>query len=355
MLLPETVWYDDMKIKTPGASPRDILMIENTSIPSASLMAYTAAYEAAVLYDDTARGRIWMRDRDRAALLHRLSTNQIEKLLPGQGTQTVLTTPIGRIIDLLSVYVLEDALLLVTSPGQGPAVLRHLRKNIFFNDKLKVEDASVDLGQLMLYGPRAAEMLAGLGLPAELPAFGIAPAEQAGAQLWVARALPIGGVGFGVFAPPETLAGLAEALRTAGAADLSQETYDVLRVEHGQAAFGHELSAEYIPLETGLWDAISFNKGCYVGQEIIARMESRGRLAKQLRGLRFHAGPPAEPALPLKFAVEDKEAGDLTSLVESPRYGLIGLGYVRTAYVEPGTILDAGGAQAEVCELPFGT
>jgi aminomethyltransferase len=319
--------------------------------------AYTAALEGAALHAAHALGRVWMRDRDRAALLHRLSTNQIEKLLPGSGTQTVLTTPIGRIVDLLTVHVLEDALLLVTSPEQGPAIFRHLRKNIFFNDKVRVEDATATLGQLSLYGPRAAATLAALGLPAaELPAFGVAQATWADQPLLVARSLPIGGAGFSLIAEPAALADLGAALREAGAIPLDDATHAVLRVEQGYGLFGHELSLEYIPLETGLWGAVSFNKGCYVGQEIIARMESRGRLAKQLRGLRFALPPalPAEPQMPLaKLHVDGKEAGDLTSLVASPRHGLIGLAYVRSAFAEPGTRIGVADEEAEVVALPF--
>ena len=327
------------------------------SIPRADEAAYAAAREGATLYGCGARGRIWMRDRDRAALLHRLSTNKIEGLAPGSGTATVLTTPIGRIIDLLHVYVLDEALLLVTSPGRGPGIAAHLRKNIFFNDKVKLEDATPGLGQLALYGPRAASLLTSLGLPgAELAPHGIAPATWRDAPLSIAQGQAIGGAGFWLIAPPEPLAELETALRDAGAHPLDEATHEVLRVEAGHAAYGHELSQEYIPLETGLWDAVSFTKGCYVGQEIIARMESRGRLAKSLRGLRFVAPPalPPPPTAPLaKLDAGGKEAGDLTSIVESPRHGLIGLAYVRTAYSECGTRLVAAGTEVEVVELPF--
>lgn len=335
-------------------------MSETTTvaIPRAEAHAYRAAHEGAALYESGARGRVLMRDRDRAALLHRLSTNQIERLAPGQGADTVLTTPIGRIIDLLGVYALEEALLLVTSPGRGPAIFGHLRKNIFFNDKVKLEDASASMGQLALYGPRAGELLAARGLPgAGLPARGVVVAAWGDGPLYVATCRPIGGAGYWLIAPPPALADLGAALRADGAASLDEATHEVLRVEAGQPAYGHELSQEYIPLETGLWDAVSFNKGCYVGQEIIARMESRGRLAKSMRGLRFAAPPalPAEPATPLaKLDVGGKEAGDLTSVVESPRHGLIGLAYVRTAHAQAGARLLAAGAEAEVVELPFG-
>lgn len=334
-------------------------MLETTtvSLPHAEATAYAAAYEGAALAGDETRGRLLMRDRDRAALLHRLSTNHIERLATGQGTDTVLTTPIGRIIDLLSVYALADALLLITSPGRGQAIHGHLRKNIFFNDKVKLEDATASHGQLALYGPMAAQLLADAGLPgAELESHGIATASWGEATVYVARCQPIGGAGFWLIGPPATLAALREALQGAGAHPLDAATHEVLRVEAGYGAYGRELSQEYIPLETGLWEAVSFNKGCYVGQEIIARMESRGRLAKSLRGLRFAAAPalPAEPATPLaKLEVAGKESGDLTSVVHSPRFGLIGLAYVRTAQAAPGSRVWAAGAEAEVVELPF--
>lgn len=328
--------------------------------------SYTAAHAGAAFVASPGSSRIWMRDRDRASLLHRLSTNHIERLRPGEGLRTVLTTPIGRIIDLLSVYCLEDALLLVGSPGQGPPVYSHLRKNIFFNDKVRLEPAGGSLGQLMLYGPQAGAALAALGLPgADLPPHGIAAAHWRDAPLYVAAAMPIGGAGFALFPAAEQAGALEQALREAGALALDDAAYDTLRVEQGYPAFGRELSLDYIPLEAGLWDTISFSKGCYVGQEIIARMESRGRLAKQLRGLRFAAaGPASDPSaarsfdgliaqLPAKLSVQGKEAGDLTSAAISPRLGPIGLAYVRTAYSDPGTEVQVGALTATIVDLPF--
>lgn len=322
------------------------------TIARADAVGYQAAQEGAALYVSAERGRIWMRDRDRAALLHRLSTNHIERLQAGQGTQTVLTTPIGRIIDLLGVYALDDGLLLLTSAGHGPTVHNHLRKNIFFNDKVKLEDASATLGQLTLYGPRAAALFGTLGLPADtLPPLGIVASTWQAAPLYLARSAAEGA--YELIAPPAALDELTAGLRAAGAHLLDEATHEVLRIEAGQGAAGRELSQEYIPLETGLWQAVSFQKGCYVGQEIIARMESRGRLAKQLRGLRF-AEPPSEPTLPGQLVVAGKGAGDLTSLAESPRFGVIGLAYVRTAHAEPGTVVEAAGLPATVVGLPFG-
>jgi aminomethyltransferase len=331
--------------------------MHTTSLPH----DYRAVIEAAALVDETSVGRIFMRGKDRAALLQRLSTNDVAQLRPGEGTRTVLTTPIGRIIDLLTVHALENELLLLTSLGQGPLVFGHLKKNIFFNDQVTLAPAGQSHGQLALYGPLAAETLAwaaGTDVP-DLALHHSAPLLLAGAQILVARRPPLGGDGLTLFVPTEVLETTRAALHHAGAQTLSAANLDVLRVEQGYGAFGRELSQEYIPLETGLLDAVSFSKGCYVGQEIIARMESRGRLAKRLVGLRL-SGASAEElpdvALPARLDVDGKDAGVLTSAVVSPRCGPIGLAYVRTAHADPGATVRVSEADVRgvVVELPFG-
>ncbi len=326
---------------------------------------YRAALEGAALTDEHTCGRLFMRGRDRAALLQRLSSNDIERLKPGQGVATVLTTPIGRIIDLLIVHALDDALLVTTSPGQGSAVFAHLKKNIFFNDQVTLEPAGRSHAQLSLYGPDATKLLgdlAGTKLP-DLRLHHITELQIAETTVRIARRETIGGSSYTLFIPSDAAANIRAAIEQAGAVPLSAESFDILRVEQGIPAFGRELGQEYIPLETGLLAAVSFTKGCYVGQEIIARMESRGRLAKQLRGLRFLADDQQLPAAitehswatPIKLLVEGKDAGDLTSVAFSPRYGPIGLAYVRTAHAEQGTQIGITGSEAvgEVVELPF--
>ncbi|MEF3275679.1 MAG: glycine cleavage system protein T [Chloroflexus sp.] len=317
---------------------------------TSAIATYEAIYARAVVVDEIDRGRIWMRGRDRAALLHRLSTNHIEQLQPGQGTLTVLTTPIGRMIDLLRVYALPDALLLETGPGHGAAIIRHLRKNIFFNDQVTVAEA--ELGQLGVYGPQAHQIIQQLGLPVDLPRYGIAGGRWREHDILVARCDPLGGDGYTLFPPVSGAAPLLEAVTTAGALMLDAATAEIARVEHGYPRFGREITLDYIPLEANLWQAVSFRKGCYVGQEIIARMESRGRIAKQLRGLRLSAPPES---LPAPVLADGKEVGTLTSLVNSPRYGWIGLAYLRSAYAEADTAVTVAGQPATVCNVPFVT
>jgi folate-binding protein YgfZ len=334
---------------------------------------YQAALSGAALADEGGAGRVFMRGKDRVALLQRLSSNDIARLRPGQGARTVLTTPIGRIIDLLTVHVLEDAMLIVSSPGQGGLVWAHLKKNIFFNDQVSLEAAGRSHGQLALYGAGAAallEQVSGTALRDLRPQH-TAIIELAGAQVLAARRQPIGGASFTLYPPAEQLDAVRDALGASGALPLDADTLDVLRVEQGYGAFGRELSQEYIPLETGLLDAVSFTKGCYVGQEIIARMESRGRLAKVLRGLKLTTNDEGRTTndgegnplvfgrssfvTPMKLEVDGKEAGDLTSVVVSPRFGPIGLAYVRSAHAAPGGSIGIAGTQmrGEVVELPF--
>jgi tRNA-modifying protein YgfZ len=331
---------------------------------------YHAALNGAALADEGDAGRVFMRGKDRVALLQRLSTNDIARLRPGQGARTVLTTPIGRIIDVLTVHALEDALLVVSSPGQGGLVWAHLKKNIFFNDQVSLEAAGRSHSQLALYGPAAAallEQVSGAAL-SELPPQHTATIDLSGVPVLVTRRAPIGGASFTLYLPAEQLGAVQDALVASGAVPLAADTLDVLRVERGYGAFGRELSQEYIPLETGLLDAVSFTKGCYVGQEIIARMESRGRLAKVLRGLKLTMDDGQwtmddrssivhrlSSIVPAKLEVDGKEAGDLTSVVVSPRFGLIGLAYVRSAHAAPGGSVGIAGThvRGEIIEPPF--
>lgn len=310
--------------------------------------AYNAALSDAAIFDDSQRGRIRLEGRDRAALLQRLTTNDIEALTPGAGARTVLVNHNARILDLLSVYALPEHLLVVSNPGQGANFARFLSGRVFFNDRITVEDVSGDTLQWLVCGPRAAAVLAQHTSvdPAAWPLHHIQAASIGDAAVWLARSLPLGGAAFTLFARRQdepALRVLFEALPVLDAA-----SHDVLRVEQGYGAARAELSTEYIPLETGLYDAVSFSKGCYTGQEIIARMESRNRLAKRLVGLRFDR--ESEPGPLLR---DGKEAGLITSAVVSPRFGPIGLGYVRTAFAQPGERLEASGAVAELVELPF--
>jgi len=311
---------------------------------------YRAAYEAAGRVDQSAHGRVWLTGRSRADLLQRLTTNDIARLAPGEGARTVLVNHHARILDLLTVYCLPEALLVTTSIGAGSTLARFLRSKIFFGDDVAVEDVSDDTIQLQVYGPRAAMLVQRVTSidPHAWAVHHVQAASIGDVQVWIARTLPLGGDGFVIIAAREHADIVQQAF--AEVVLLDEQTLDVLRIEAGYPAPRRELSTEYIPLETGLDDAISFTKGCYVGQEIIARMESRHRRAKRLMGLRLEQLVAAGSAL----EHNGKNVGVLTSVVQSPRFGPIGLAYIRTAAAVPGTQVQLpGGIGAEVVELPF--
>jgi len=172
-------------------------------------------------------------------------------------------------------------------------------------------------------------------------------------EVLIARADPIAGGGFHVIFEKPALTDVWQALVANGVVPSGEETYQVLRIEAGRPEFGHELGDEYIPLEANLWAEVSFTKGCYTGQEIIARMESRQRLAKQLMGLRFES----EVTLPVTLLSDERDVGVVTSVAHSPALGWIGLGYVKSADAVPGQLVLARSGErivnATVSALPF--
>jgi tRNA-modifying protein YgfZ len=299
---------------------------------------YTATQTGSVMIDAAAWGRLKFTGKDRVDFLHRMSTNDLLHLAIGQGAGTVFTTPIARIIDRTVVYVRADDVLLLTSRRNQSRVRQWLRKYIFFNDEVQIKDVTEETSMISLYGAMADQIIAhmtGEDLAA-LPLHHWQAAQIAGSEVMIARADPIASGGFHLIFDCAVQSQIWQALLEAGVEPLSEETYQVLRVEAGQPEFGHELGDEYIPLEANLWNDVSFKKGCYTGQEIIARMESRQKLAKRLAGLRFEE----VVTLPASLWIDDHEAGVVTSVVHSPALGWIGLGYLKAS----------GGVEAQVVQ-----
>lgn len=306
---------------------------------------YEAAQTGAIWVRQDDCGRIRSKGRDRVDLLHRMSTNDLTGMQPGEARPTVLTTAIARIVDLVWVLNYPDEAYLLTSPGQGEAVRRWLSRYIFFQDEVVLEDRSATLGQFGLFGPRAAEIAGSL----------ISGAGELSDNRFVSdgevtalRNQRVAGCGYTLLAPIPQIGDLVSKVEAAGAVAASEVTFQVLRIEAGQPYAGHELTDGYIPLEANLWHAVSFTKGCYIGQEIIARMESRGRLAKTLVGLRLSAEVPEGTDVRRDGA----SVGAITSVALSPRLGPIALAFVKPAHAEPGTLVQVDGAEGEITALP---
>lgn len=297
----------------------------------------TTSNQHLIVLDRTAaQGRLELTDRDRFKLLHNMSTQDFNTLQPSEGRPAVLTTALARIIDRVIVYHrtgAEVALMLT----HYPAVVRSwLQRHIFFNDKVRLRDASAEWGQIECYGAGAEAAAASLApIAAALPIHHLVEFPVEGGTALIARTYPLLGAGFTVIAPMTALPALKAALLTHdGAVEGGPALYDRLRIEAGLAGAPGELTEDYLPLEAGSWDAVSFNKGCYIGQEIIARMESRQKLAKVLVKLRL----PKLPSLGAAIRAGERTVGSVTSAAMTTE-GAVALGYVKIDAADPGTRL----------------
>ncbi len=291
------------------------------------------------------RGVIAVTGPDAAEYLQGQLTNDVEALAPGEGQYAALLDRKGHMqSDLVVLRPAAEEILLETEAGAREAVLRHLTMYSIGRD-VAVADRSEETVVLSLVGPRSVEIARdGAALPehaCEETAIGGVACLAAGSA-----------EGIDLLAPAADRERLREALLEAGAVAVSEEAAEILRIEAGRPRFGAEMGAETMPAEAGIVeDAVSFTKGCYIGQETVARLHYKGRPNRHLRGLRLSA--PATPGAPLLLG--DKEVGRLGSAAVSPALGPIGLAIVRRE-AEPGAELAVGedGVTAEVTALPFG-
>lgn len=297
--------------------------------------AYRAAHESAVIVDRSELGMLKITGETRLDLLNRMSTQAVAGIASGEGKATVLTTDIARIIDRLILYMSSDAVYALTSEDNADQVARYLMRFVFFQDDFQLQDVSAETAVFAIYGTKASEMLSKAGFPeSELPLHHWREEEIAGVTTYIHRTDPVAGDGYFVMCKVEDKERLSEHFVGVGIVPADEPTFELLRIESGLKRFGHELTSEYIPLEADLWDDVSFTKGCYIGQEIIARMESRGRLAKRLVRLR----PSALVNVGSEITAGGKKVGTITSSAVGPD-GPVALGFVKTAVLKGDTPL----------------
>ncbi|NEQ45404.1 MAG: folate-binding protein YgfZ [Leptolyngbya sp. SIOISBB] len=312
--------------------------------------AYAAAKTGVAVCDRSHWGRIRVSDSDRLRFLHNQTTNQIQSLQPGQGCDTVFVTSTGRTIDLVTAYAEADSILLLTSPGQAGPLMTWMDRYIFFADKVKLADETETTVAFTLVGPESADLLAQLGVQ-DLPC----ETDGSHQSITLSDIKVQIAVGSGLTTPGFTLitavdagAALWSVLTAAGAVPLGDHLWQTLRVEQGRPLPGAELTETYNPLEAALWQAVSFDKGCYIGQETIARLQTYQGVKQQLWGLRL--SEPVEPETPI--FLEDSKVGVVTSCVANAQ-GAIALGYIRTKAGGEGLKVTIGDRQAEVVNIPF--
>ena len=308
--------------------------------------AYAAAHATAVLAEHPARGMLHLTGSTRLDLINRMSTQAVLGLQSGQGAATVLTTDIGRIIDRIILYATSDGVYALTGDGHADPLARYFMRNIFFNDDAQLRDISATTFVFGVYGPRAAELLVVAGFPeVEMPLHHWRQATIGAATVYLHRTDPIAGGGYFVTGSAPDRDAIRAALLAAGLLPIDEAAYDYLRIEAGLPRFGRELTLDYIPLEADLWPDVSFSKGCYVGQEIIARMESRGKLAKRLVRLR----PGAPLAAGAEITANSRAVGAITSAADGPG-GPVALGYVKTTALTNRDLLMVEGSEIIVCQ-----
>lgn len=294
---------------------------------------YQALRTSAAWLDLSTRGRILAAGEDRARLLHAMTTNHIQQLTPGQGCYAFFLSAQGRILSDAYIYCLPERILIDFEAEQRELLFQHLDKFIIADD-VTLEDASEPLIAIGVEGPTAADVLAKLGAP--VPG-GACTINEWGARL-VANASVTGAPGFRIFLPAGEQADLIAAL---GIPEATAEDIRAARLEHFQPRYGEDITGVTLPQETRQMHAVHFSKGCYLGQEIVERIRSRGQVNRLLMGLEIEGVEPPSPGTALTAA--GAVVGEVTSTAYSPALQkVVALGYLRAQASQPGTKLMAG-------------
>ncbi|HAJ37090.1 MAG TPA: hypothetical protein DCL15_15530 [Chloroflexi bacterium] len=307
-------------------------------------MTTYAALDAAAVWLPTDASVLRLTDADRVDFLQRMTTNNIKLLHPGESCVTVLTSPTAKITQVFTVLADEDCLWLLPAPGETAALERHLRGQIFFMDKVRVTRPERALTRLRIVGRQAA---------AALTQSGFAPLPTAEGnwlrcqELMILKQELYDLPGYEVIAPVEAVETFLARL---AAPRLDAASYTARRIELGRPAPGAELIDEYSPLEAGMTWACAENKGCYTGQEIIARQLTYDKVTRTLVGLRSAVLlTPGDLVL-----AEGRQVGVVTSAAYSPALQApVALAILKRPHHTPGMAVTVAGALAEVAALPL--
>jgi folate-binding protein YgfZ len=297
---------------------------------------YSALTTGAGLVDLSARGRIRVTGEDRARLLHAMTTNHVEQMTPSEGLYAFFLNAQGRILADAYILCFDDHFLLDTEPETRRSLFEHLDHFIIADD-VTLEDIGDETVCLGLEGPNALPVAGAAGFPA--PNHRYSHSGEAGATVAAIH-------GVRIFGPLERRDEILQALEGAGAIAASPEDAERARIHSFRPRYGVDITAATLPQETQQTQALHFQKGCYLGQEIVERIRSRGHVNRQLMGFRLegHAVPAAGTSL---FA-GGKEVGEVTSAAEAPEGSVYGLGYVRVPYNKSGAVAGIDGRPAEL-------
>ncbi|MEX2185825.1 MAG: glycine cleavage T C-terminal barrel domain-containing protein [Pirellulales bacterium] len=328
------------------------------SVQRDNLLAdYACLAEGAAVAVLAVRTQISVRGADRSTFLHGMCTNDVKNLAAGQGREAFFTNVQGKTIGHAFLFAGDDAIALDATAGQAETLMPGLERYIIRED-VQLVDRSGELGELLVAGPDAARLLATL-------TGGEVPRERldqvaitiGGIPISLRRVDFVGGECFFVACDAGQAADVRAAIASGGAKPIGAEAVEAARIEQGTPLFGRDITPANLPQEVARdAAAISFNKGCYLGQETVARIDALGHVNRYLVGVRFDGDRPAEAGA--KLTADDKIVGEVTSATFSPRLGApLALAYVRRGHHEPGTklqcdVVAAGIVAAEVVSLP---
>jgi len=330
-----------------------------------ALAEHAALRQSAGLLDLSFRGRLCLGGADRVRFLHGQVTNDVKSLRSGEGCYAALITVKGKMQSDVNMFCLPDELLLDFEPGLTATVSQRLDKYIIADD-VQVVDVAPSYGLLSVQGPEAVAVVRGVGLSEDVPAKtfdSIKVADSTLGETYLISQPRLGTSGFDWLVPMATLGAVADKLLAAatsvGGRACGWQALEMARIEAGVPRFGVDMDETNFPLEAGLETrAISFSKGCYIGQEVISRIHTYGQVARALRGLRLADDLKVLPIRGEKLFHAGKEAGYITSALASPTLKAnIALGYVRKEVNHVGVELLLRAAHGEspvrIVGLPF--
>jgi tRNA-modifying protein YgfZ len=309
-----------------------------------------AARSGVAIYDSSDWGKILVGDRDRIRFLHNQSTANFEKCQAGQGCNTVFVTSTARTIDLVTGLILDEEVLLIVSPNRREYLFNWLDRYIFFADRVQLKDVTDKLASFTLMGAESTGVLERLSCSklTDLPQHSHQLYNIDGVEVRIAIGTELGLPGYQLICDRDKSATLQHSLTSLGAVTLDEDAWECLRIAQGRPKPDAELTEDYNPLEVGLWETISFDKGCYIGQETIARLNTYQGVKQYLWGVKL-AG---SVAVGMAITIDSQKVGVLTSFAEIDGE-ILGLGYVRSKAGGVGSKVMVGDVEGEIIALPF--
>jgi tRNA-modifying protein YgfZ len=313
---------------------------------------YNEARLGCAFYPIPDPGYLRITGQDRISFLQRQTTNDIHQISLEHVLPTVLTAPNARILDLLTLIEEPESIRAITLPGYASETAAFLKNRIFFVDKVSLDDQSADFKQIDLFGPGIFKILINFGLDAVPDQYAIRSIEIEATQVQV---IGLGKRYLRLLFPSSVTKSLENILTQSGATRLKDEIYNILLVESGIPQAGKELTDQYTPLEVNLEGLISDHKGCYTGQEVIARQLTYDKVTQRLVGLKLTS--PATSGDKVYPVDQDRSVGTITSVALSPRFGPIALAIIKRPLNQIGSEVsykyNGSTWRAIVSDLPF--